>query len=192
MEGAIYENLRAQISSALQGSRLLQQVQQHAARLEQRVAERTAELIRLSTSWRWKSLSASRLRKPSASLNEGWNCVLSNALSSWKSANRDWKLFPIPFPTTCERRCVPSTALATCYWKTMLPSSIRRGSCCWKKCRRRPAHGASDRRSAQAVAADAREMHRQEINLTILVHEVVASQQQSQPERQVELVIQRR
>jgi light-regulated signal transduction histidine kinase (bacteriophytochrome) len=34
------------------------------------------------------------------------------------------------------------------------------------------------------------EMHRQEINLTILVHEVVASLQQGQPERQVELVIQ--
>jgi PAS domain S-box-containing protein len=45
-DGAIYENLRAQISSALQGSRLLQEVQQHAARLEQRVAERTEELTR--------------------------------------------------------------------------------------------------------------------------------------------------
>lgn len=44
LEGEIYENLRAQISSALQGSHLLQKVQQYAVRLEQRVAERTAEL----------------------------------------------------------------------------------------------------------------------------------------------------
>ena len=43
-DGAIYENLRAQISSALEGSRLLQQTQHYAAQLEQQVAKRTEEL----------------------------------------------------------------------------------------------------------------------------------------------------
>jgi PAS domain S-box-containing protein len=43
-EGPIYENLRAEISSALQGSKLLQQVEQHATQLERSVAERTTEL----------------------------------------------------------------------------------------------------------------------------------------------------
>lgn len=43
-DGPIYENLRAQISSALQGSKLLKQVQRHALGLEREVAERTAEL----------------------------------------------------------------------------------------------------------------------------------------------------
>lgn len=46
VDGTIYESLRAQISSALQGSRLLQQVQQYTNQLEQRVAERTTELTR--------------------------------------------------------------------------------------------------------------------------------------------------
>ncbi len=43
-QGMIYENMRDELSSVLQGSRLLRQVQQHAAQLEQRVAERTADL----------------------------------------------------------------------------------------------------------------------------------------------------
>ncbi|MBN1430702.1 MAG: substrate-binding domain-containing protein [Anaerolineae bacterium] len=44
IEGAIYENLRAQISSALRGSQLLQQAQSYTAQLERRVTERTEEL----------------------------------------------------------------------------------------------------------------------------------------------------
>ncbi len=59
-EGAVYENLRAQISSALQGSRLLRQVQQHAAQLEQRVVERTEELTQ--TVEQLQSEVAERLR----------------------------------------------------------------------------------------------------------------------------------
>jgi signal transduction histidine kinase len=43
-EGPVYENVRAQVSGALKGSTLLGQVREHAARLERRVAERTAEL----------------------------------------------------------------------------------------------------------------------------------------------------
>jgi DNA-binding LacI/PurR family transcriptional regulator/signal transduction histidine kinase len=43
-EGNIYENLRAEISSALQGSTLLRQVQDHAVQLQERVRERTSEL----------------------------------------------------------------------------------------------------------------------------------------------------
>ncbi|MBN2303508.1 MAG: substrate-binding domain-containing protein [Anaerolineae bacterium] len=43
-QGIIYETLRTQISSALQGSLLLKQVQDHADQLEQRVADRTGEL----------------------------------------------------------------------------------------------------------------------------------------------------
>jgi signal transduction histidine kinase/DNA-binding LacI/PurR family transcriptional regulator len=39
VEGPIYENLRAQVSSALQGSRLLTQVRQHADQLERGVAQ---------------------------------------------------------------------------------------------------------------------------------------------------------
>ncbi len=43
-EGAVYESIRAQVSSALQGSRLLRQIQDHAAQLERRVTERTEDL----------------------------------------------------------------------------------------------------------------------------------------------------
>lgn len=46
IDGTIYESLRTQISSALQGSRLLQQVQQYTTQLEERVSERTVELTR--------------------------------------------------------------------------------------------------------------------------------------------------
>jgi PAS domain S-box-containing protein len=44
MEGAVYESIRAQVSSALQGSKLLQEIKNHTAQLEQRVAERTEDL----------------------------------------------------------------------------------------------------------------------------------------------------
>jgi hypothetical protein len=53
------------------------------------------------------SPTAKRRKKKSTSLTTSWSSVSSSAPPNSKLRTRNWSRFPIPFPTTCARRCAP-------------------------------------------------------------------------------------
>ncbi len=93
VDGTIYESLRAQISSALQGSRLLQQVQQYTNQLEQRVAERTTALTR--TVHLLESEISQRLKAEQAirQMNEALEQRVAERTQQLEESNRELEAF---------------------------------------------------------------------------------------------------
>lgn len=93
VDGTIYESLRTQISSALQGSYLLQQVQQYSTQLEQRVEERTAELTR--TVHLLESEISQRLKAERAILqmNEELEQRVAERTQQLEASNRELEAF---------------------------------------------------------------------------------------------------
>ena len=189
MEGAIYENLRAQISSALQGSRLLQQVQQYTARLEQRVAERTAELIQTVHLLEMEISQRQQAEEAIRQLNEGLELRVVERTQQLEAANRELEAFSYSVSHDLRAPLRAINGFSNMLLEDHAAQLDKQGQLLLEKVQtagQHMGHLIDDLLKLSRLMRS--EMHRQEINLTILVHEVVASLQQGQPERQVEWV----
>jgi DNA-binding LacI/PurR family transcriptional regulator/signal transduction histidine kinase len=92
-EGNLYENLRTEISSALQGSTLLRQVQEHAAQLQERVRERTSELSQTVALLQAENAERRRAEAEILQLNAQLEQRVLDRTAQLQNANRELEAF---------------------------------------------------------------------------------------------------